>query len=83
MKLTMIKSLLRQIGTTLKNEFEKQAKKIKAPETPEEIIPEFTDAYQRIFGKDLISICLYGSGARGAYIRRRSDLNFPNGQCRE
>ena len=65
MKLTKIKSLLRRIWSFLKNEFEKQAKKIKAPETPEEIIPEFTDAYQRIFGKDLISMVLYGSGARG------------------
>jgi len=76
MKLTKIKSFLRRIWLFLKNEFEKQAKKIKAPETPDAIIPEFTDAYQRIFGEDLISICLYGSGARGAYIRRRSDLNF-------
>jgi predicted nucleotidyltransferase len=76
MKLTKIKSLVRRIWSFLKNEFEKQAKKIKAPETPEEIIPEFTDAYQRIFGEGLISIVLYGSGARGAYIRRRSDLNF-------
>jgi len=76
MKLTKIKSLLRRIWSFLKNEFEKQAKKIKAPETPDEIIPEFTDAYQRIFGEGLISIVLYGSGARGAYIRRRSDLNF-------
>jgi predicted nucleotidyltransferase len=76
MKLTKIKSLLRRIWPFLKNEFEKQAKKIKAPETPDEIIPDFTADYQRIFGEDLISICLYGSGARGAYIRRRSDLNF-------
>jgi predicted nucleotidyltransferase len=76
MKLAKIKSLLRWIWSFLKNEFEKQAKKIKAPETPDKIIPEFIDAYQRIFGKDLISIVLYGSGARGAYIRRRSDLNF-------
>jgi predicted nucleotidyltransferase len=76
MKLTKIKSLLRRIWSFLKNEFEKQAKKIKAPETPDEIIPEFTADYQRIFGEDLVSICLYGSGARGAYIRRRSDLNF-------
>jgi predicted nucleotidyltransferase len=76
MKLRKIKSLWRWIWSFLKTEFERQTKKIKAPETPEEIIPEFTDAYQRIFGKDLISICLYGSGARGVYVRRRSDLNF-------
>lgn len=83
MKLTKIKSLLRRIWSFrkkiwsfLKNEFEKQARKIKAPETPDEILVEFTADYQRIFGEDLVSICLYGSGARGAYIRRRSDLNF-------
>jgi predicted nucleotidyltransferase len=75
-KIAMIKSLWRRIWTTLKAEFEKRAKKIKAPQTPDEIIPEFTNDYQRIYGEDLISICLYGSGARGAYIPRRSDLNF-------
>jgi len=72
----MIKSLLRRIRTILKAEFEKRAKKIRTPQTPDEIIPEFTNDYQRIYGDDLISIVLYGSGARGAYIPRRSDLNF-------
>jgi len=72
----MIKTLLRRIGTTLKTEFEKRAKMIKAPQSPEEVIPEFTSDYQQIFGQDLISIVLYGSGARGDYIPRRSDLNF-------
>ena len=72
----MIQSLLRRIGTSLKTEFEKRAKKIKAPQTPDDIIPEFTTDYQRIYGEDLLSICLYGSGARGGYIPRRSDLNF-------
>ncbi|OGP53740.1 MAG: hypothetical protein A2Y65_01485 [Deltaproteobacteria bacterium RBG_13_52_11] len=72
----MIKSLLRRIWTTLKNEFEKRAKKIRAPQSPEEIIPEFTNDYQQIYGEALISIVLYGSGARGDYIPKRSDLNF-------
>jgi predicted nucleotidyltransferase len=76
MKVTMIQSLVGRLWSFLKNEFEKQAKKIRAPLTPDEILPEFTDAYQRIYGEELISICLYGSGARGAYIPRRSDLNF-------
>jgi len=72
----MLKSLVKRIGTTLKAEFEKRAKKIKAPQTPDEIIPELTDDYHKIYGDDLLSICLFGSGARGDYIPGRSDLNF-------
>jgi predicted nucleotidyltransferase len=48
----------------------------KAPQKPEEIFPEFTNDYQEIYGTDLLSIVLYGSGARGDYIPGRSDLNF-------
>jgi predicted nucleotidyltransferase len=72
----MIKTLMRRTVTTLKNEFQKRAKKIRAPQSPEEIIPEFTNDYYKIYGDDLISIILYGSGARGDYIPKRSDLNF-------
>ncbi len=49
---------------------------IRAPKRPEDIFPEFTEDYQGIYGDDLISIVLYGSGARGDYIPGRSDLNF-------
>jgi predicted nucleotidyltransferase len=48
----------------------------KTPQKPEEIFPEFTSDYQEIYRDDLLSICLYGSGARGDYIPGRSDLNF-------
>ncbi len=48
----------------------------KAPKRPEYIFPEFTEDYQKIYGDDLLSIVLYGSGARGDYIPGRSDLNF-------
>jgi predicted nucleotidyltransferase len=48
----------------------------KAPQKPEEIFSEFTNDYQEIYGTDLLSIVLYGSGARGDYIPGRSDLNF-------
>lgn len=48
----------------------------KAPQKPEEIFSEFTHDYQEIYGTDLLSIVLYGSGARGDYIPGRSDLNF-------
>jgi predicted nucleotidyltransferase len=72
----MIMTFLRRMGMTLKNEFEKRTKKIRVPQSPEEIIPDLTRDYLNIYGDDLISICLYGSGARGDYIPKRSDLNF-------
>lgn len=48
----------------------------KIPKRPEEIFGEFTGDYQEIFRDDLQSIILYGSGARGEYIPKKSDLNF-------
>jgi predicted nucleotidyltransferase len=48
----------------------------KIPKKPEEIFQEFTRDYQTIFRDDLKSIILYGSGARGEYIPKKSDLNF-------
>jgi hypothetical protein len=48
----------------------------KIPKKPEEIFPEITSDYRKIFGEDLISIILYGSGAGKDYISGKSDLNF-------
>jgi len=48
----------------------------KAPKKPEEIFSEFTADFQKIFGAHLISISLYGSGAREDYVPGKSDLNF-------
>jgi hypothetical protein len=48
----------------------------KIPKKPEEIFPEITGDYRNIFGEDLISIILYGSGAGEDYIPGKSDLNF-------
>ncbi|MCP4726846.1 MAG: hypothetical protein GY863_17535 [bacterium] len=48
----------------------------KIPQKPEEIFEEFTEEYKKIFGDALVSIILYGSGARGYYIPKRSDINF-------
>ncbi|MHB9096380.1 MAG: hypothetical protein ACYC5X_00985 [Syntrophales bacterium] len=48
----------------------------KVPKKPEEIFVEITKEYQGIFGADLISIILYGSGAGQDYIAGKSDLNF-------
>jgi hypothetical protein len=49
---------------------------VKIPRKPEEIFEEFTDDFKNIFGSDLISIILYGSGASGHYVSGKSDLNF-------
>lgn len=48
----------------------------KTPESPEEIFDEFSQDYQAAFGADLISIILYGSGAKGEYVPKKSDINF-------
>ena len=46
------------------------------PEKPEEIFGEFSRDFQAAYGSDLVSIILYGSGAKGEYIPKKSDINF-------
>jgi predicted nucleotidyltransferase len=48
----------------------------KIPQRPEEIFQDFTQDYRAVFGDELKSIILYGSGARGEYVPKRSDVNF-------
>jgi hypothetical protein len=48
----------------------------KVPREPAEIFAQLTDDYRRIFGAELISIILYGSGAGEDYLPGKSDLNF-------
>ena len=48
----------------------------KIPNRPEEIFDEFKGEYVSLFGDDLLAIILYGSGARGEYIPKKSDINF-------
>jgi hypothetical protein len=48
----------------------------KTPKSPQEIFPAITEAFKEIFGKDLLGIVLYGSGASGDYIPGKSDINF-------
>lgn len=48
----------------------------KIPKRPAEIFQDITDAYRRIFGADLISIVLFGSGAGEDYLPGTSDINF-------
>lgn len=48
----------------------------KIPKKPEEIFQEIIGDYEQVFGPDLVSIILYGSGAGEDYIPGKSDLNF-------
>jgi len=48
----------------------------KIPEAPEDIFHEFRGDYSTLFGDDLLAIILYGSGASGDYIPKKSDINF-------
>lgn len=43
---------------------------------PEEIFAKITEDYKKIFGDDLISIILYGSGTGNEFQPGKSDLNF-------
>ncbi len=51
-------------------------KMVKIPKVPSEIFGELSDDYKSLYGTDLVSILLYGSGARGDYRPGASDLNF-------
>ncbi|MBW2338912.1 MAG: nucleotidyltransferase domain-containing protein [Deltaproteobacteria bacterium] len=48
----------------------------KIPNRPEEIFDELKQDYTALFGDDLVAIILYGSGARGEYVPKKSDINF-------
>jgi len=48
----------------------------KAPQQPSEVFGLFIDNCKTIFATDLQSIFLFGSGARGEYQPKKSDINF-------
>jgi predicted nucleotidyltransferase len=48
----------------------------KIPKTPQEVFPEIAEDLKKMYGGELQSITLYGSGARGDYVPGKSDLNF-------
>jgi len=49
---------------------------VKAPSSPEEIFDQFVADLKGIYGDQLISVILYGSGATGEYVPGKSDINF-------
>jgi len=48
----------------------------KIPEKPQDIFVPLTGDYQKVFGKDLVSLILYGSAAGGHYVKGKSDINL-------
>jgi len=48
----------------------------KIPSSPEEIFDEFVNDLRIIYGEEVESVILYGSGAKGEYVRKKSDINF-------
>jgi len=48
----------------------------KSPASPESIFKEYLTDWQTAFGREVESIILYGSAARGEYIAGKSDINF-------
>ncbi len=48
----------------------------KIPQSPEEIFNDFINDIKLVFNTELVSIALYGSGAKGEYVRKKSDINF-------
>ncbi|MBN2410784.1 hypothetical protein JXQ31_03760 [candidate division KSB1 bacterium] len=48
----------------------------KIPQSPDELYNEFIYDMKHQFNTDLVSIVLYGSGAKGEYVRKKSDINF-------
>ncbi len=46
------------------------------PDSPEEIFEKFTADVNAAYGKELVAIYLFGSGAKGEYAAKKSDINF-------
>lgn len=49
---------------------------IKIPEKPQDIFVPLTQDYLKVFGRELVSLAVYGSAAGGSYIRGKSDINL-------
>lgn len=48
----------------------------KIPDQPQDIFTPLTQDYLQAFGKDLVSLMLYGSAAGGSYVKGKSDINI-------
>jgi hypothetical protein len=48
----------------------------KIPDKPQDVFGPLTDDYIKVFGKDLVSLIVYGSAAGGFYVKGKSDINL-------
>jgi hypothetical protein len=48
----------------------------KIPDKPQDVFVPLTEDYKKIFGKDLVSLIIYGSAAGGYYVKGESDINL-------
>ena len=48
----------------------------KIPDIPQDVFVDLTEDYRQVFGKDLVSLILYGSAASGHYVKGKSDINL-------
>jgi hypothetical protein len=48
----------------------------KIPDKPQDVFVDLTEDYRKVFGKDLVSLILYGSAAGGHYVKGKSDINL-------
>ena len=48
----------------------------KIPDKPQDVFVPLTQDYLKVFGRELVSLILYGSAAGGSYIKGKSDINL-------
>ena len=48
----------------------------KIPDQPHDVFVDLTEDYKKVFGKDLVSLIIYGSAAGGYYVKGKSDINL-------
>ena len=48
----------------------------KIPDKPQDVFVDLTEDYRQVFGKDLVSLILYGRAAGGHYVKGKSDINL-------
>ena len=48
----------------------------KIPDKPQDVFVPLTQDYLKVFGRELVSLILYGSAAGGSFIKGKSDINL-------
>ena len=48
----------------------------KIPDKPQDVFAELAGDYEKVFGKDLVALIVYGSAAGDYYVKGKSDINL-------